>query len=729
MKIYNKVQYNEELGKFKLLSGTGGVGSIFTTKFNNYVLIKSNSTWGFIENANNKITEIINSGGNFEKDNYIVLRDMGLNVVKDIRFIDFLKTKKNELEQIKILLEVPTLNLSESNYIEWDNRGQNHLPHPSAIRRSIAQGNDNSEFSFTIQGINFPSWFMNKKGELKKVNEWRNEWEKKCNRDEKNQFAPPKEFIERSNNGKIKYSLLTQNNLMLICPNGHLSDVPWSKYLTWFLEYKVAESDCKNLFTYDDCCANPKLKWTENKSRSLGFESVFIHCENESCQRSGKSNVYTEKVNLRGIMGLAPLCIGEKPWEGNNIQERCYKHQSGKRIDNREQMKFVLATANNVYYANVESSLYIPFIDEHAHLRKAVNTFEEKFKAECIDDDGNEEQSRLEYFNSLNSRALTRTLGLNDDENIKSFKTLISNEQLAFEGDIDLKFRNDEFSFFVNHESFSKKGLTFDSLDKSEELSKYFKDIKIVEELQVTSTQLEFSRVQPPYMTEDRDGNIKPNKPSQKVYKEDTFVLPAIQASGEGVFFEFDQVKINRWIESLEDDFKNRFSAIFSTELSNEDQGYPLRNRAKKDNFKLYLIHSFAHAFIRELEFSCGYPSASIRERLYISNDGELTMQGFLIYTTEGAEGSMGGIITQCGTTEKVLILIKSAMKRAFDCTSDPLCWESDKQGVFDLNRAACFSCSLLSETSCEMMNLSLDRRVLVDEVNGFFKDMISNNQ
>tara|TARA_B100000674_G_scaffold415888_1_gene365306 strand:- start:429 stop:2588 length:2160 start_codon:yes stop_codon:yes gene_type:complete len=717
MKIYNTAQYNEELGKFKLLSGTGGVGSIFTSKFNNYVLIKSNSNWGFIVNANNKIEETLNVGGNIENNNFLSLRNMGLQIVNDKRFLNFLKEKNNDLVALKALLEIPTLNLSEKNYIEWENRGQAHLLHPSAVRRAIQQGNDTNEYSFSIDGLNFPSWFMNQKGELKKVNGWKKDWNQKVKDKEKSNFAPPKEFIKRNENGRIYSKNLTQNNLMLICPNGHLSDVPWSKYLTWFTRAdKSSDPECKKLFTeYNDCCDNPQLKWTENKSRSLGFESVFVHCEN--C-RTGKSDIYTEKVNLRGIMGLSPYCIGEKPWEGNNIREDCKEYKNGERTNKSEQMKFVLATANNVYYANVESSLFLPEIDEYADLREAEKTFLQRFEDEAEDD-----ESLIDFFNGLSDRVIQRVLALNNDNDKLRFQEIISKSNETFGGDIDLKFRHDEFKFFSDREDFNQDGLVFKNLELNENSNEYFKTIKIVEDLKVTSTQLEFSRVQPPFMVEDNAGNIIPNKPSQKVYKEGTHVLPAIQALGEGVFFEFDNNKINDWIISLDEDFKQRFSPIFNAELNNEDQGYPQRNRAKNDNYKLYLIHSFAHAFIRELEFSCGYPSASIRERLYVSNDETLTMQGFLLYTTEGAEGSMGGIITQCGTSEKVMELVKKAMVRAFECTSDPLCWEADKQGVFDLNRAACFSCSLLSETSCEMMNLSLDRQVLVNEENGYFKN------
>lgn len=69
-------------------------------------------------------------------------------------------------------------------------------------------------------------------------------------------------------------------------------------------------------------------------------------------------------------------------------------------------------------------------------------------------------------------------------------------------------------------------------------------------------------------------------------------------------------------------------------------------------------------------------------------------------------------------------IIIK-CLNRSIECSSDPLCWESDGQGLFDLNLASCFSCSLVSETACEEWNLGLDRRSLVDEEFGFFKELL----
>jgi hypothetical protein len=127
---------------------------------------------------------------------------------------------------------------------------------------------------------------------------------------------------------------------------------------------------------------------------------------------------------------------------------------------------------------------------------------------------------------------------------------------------------------------------------------------------------------------------------------------------------------------------------------------------------------------MRQLEFACGYPTASLKERLYISSEGKDFMVGTLIYTTDGSEGSMGGLVSQASDIN-IENLVKNALKRGIDCSSDPLCWESDGQGLFGFNLASCFSCSLVSETACESMNLGLDRRILVDQDFGYFKDLI----
>lgn len=157
---------------------------------------------------------------------------------------------------------------------------------------------------------------------------------------------------------------------------------------------------------------------------------------------------------------------------------------------------------------------------------------------------------------------------------------------------------------------------------------------------------------------------------------------------------------------------KNRYASETSHEAIYDN----LYQKMERGGYaKFYLLHTFSHIILKELEFSCGYPTASLKERLYFSE----RMCGVLIYTADGAEGSMGGLVWQ-GQPKLIEKIIISALERALNCSSDPICWEGDERP----NYAACFSCAMVSETSCEERNLGLDRRALVDDQFGFFKDL-----
>lgn len=271
----------------------------------------------------------------------------------------------------------------------------------------------------------------------------------------------------------------------------------------------------------------------------------------------------------------------------------------------------------------------------------------------------------------------------------------------------------------------------FQDIDLQTELKPFFAKIQQVEELKVTNIQFDFTRVKPKErivrLNEKGEKIVEEASTGQNTFsikKDELFVLPANETYGEGLFFQFNNEAIDKWLENNSEQLYNRFSKFLNREVNLKEQGAGLKQKIKNNGIKHFLIHSFAHLMMRELEFSCGYPTASLKERLYISNTPRKVMSGILIYTSEGSEGSMGGLVSQ-GESEKILEIIKRGLERSINCSSDPLCWESDGQGVFDLNLSACFSCSLVAETACEEMNLGLDRRVLVDEVFGFFKELV----
>lgn len=777
MKILKLHQYNQGIGKYKLLSSTAGVGSIITTKVGSYVLISDINKWKYIQSLNLKIKSI-REGISDERQIYSQttqeINDRGLLLIDDLRFVHFIKSEK-ELQNLVCLIGIPQMALNEIfNTVNWTTKINNQTKpaHPIAIALDRLNLNYKNEYStYQIQGTHFPKWFKNEKGELKELFEWEKLWLSRGNA--KSNFAPPRDanapindlkgnqIIKKytdSDNQKQQiplYKELSQTNLILICPNGHLSDMPWSRFLTWKTlkeTFQLNKDDNgENVFELEPCCSNPNLIWTESKTKSEGYGSIFIHCESCGTGDGGRENGKKKndfktfpKINLEGINNLQPNCKGQKPWEIELTNpesipfEKCYVR--GEQQNGREKMQVSLVTANNVYYANGFSSLFIPMHlaeDISKELLDALEILEERYEKRNT----NNPILKEDYWSNK--------VADDFDEFLSDNAILVSSDKQQFESSlkalflsIDKEQSNDpyeeyrwqEYRCFSHNSSISdteeNKGLNFQDIDLPTELKSFLTKIQQVEELKVTNIQFDFTRVKAKErivrLNEQGEKVVEEASTGQNTFsikKDELFVLPANETYGEGLFFQFNDDAIDKWIEDYSEQLNDRFSKFLNKEIDTKEQGAGIKQKIKNNGIKHFLIHSFSHLMMRELEFSCGYPTASLKERLYISTNPEKQMSGVLIYTAEGSEGSMGGLVSQ-GEPERILEIIKKGIERSINCSSDPLCWESDGQGIFDLNLSACFSCSLVAETACEEMNLGLDRRVLVDEDFGYFKSI-----
>ena len=124
--------------------------------------------------------------------------------------------------------------------------------------------------------------------------------------------------------------------------------------------------------------------------------------------------------------------------------------------------------------------------------------------------------------------------------------------------------------------------------------------------------------------------------------------------------------------------------------------------------------HTLAHRLINALAIDSGYSSAAVRERVFVDIDddsGDAT-GGVLLYTAQpGGDGTLGGLIALVPQFENVL---DAAFRDLDSCSNDPLCGE-EEYAAGKHNGAACYSCALISETSCEHRNMHLDRNLLLD--------------
>ncbi|HXB05786.1 MAG TPA: DUF1998 domain-containing protein [Puia sp.] len=709
--ISNQNQYNQGISRYKLLSTNAGVGAIVTSEAGTYVLISDINKWNFISAANVRISDIRNNPARSAENWYDdaereLYGNLGIELVKDLRFIEFLKLDKG-LTDLLCLAAIPHLSLNEST-------NRINLANNPTIKRLKDRGIDKKEEDLTVPGTHFPKWFRNDAGEFKPIKAWREQWRKAGLQSWL--FAPPRDSKNKRE--------LTQTNLTLICENGHLSDIPWERYLRWCSQPGGGNGDGSDIFyNMDRCCDRPALKWSESKNRSEGYGSIFLECTNCG-MGSGKPG--QPKVNLQGINNLHPYCPGHKPWEmslDDGTDDTPYDQGCSRPSGERTTMQVALATGNNIYFANTFSSVYVPqelVTGISDDLDRVLKVFEARYASVKRAD-----KTRADWAKRKIDAEELNVLGIDQpdmDELVERTRSIFIagpvRQILADTDDLHERYREQEYKVFTQN-STGKDGLIFHDIRLSPRLATYFTRIKRIDELKVTSVQLDLTRVRPKERLRGPDGKIiqEYGKNVFSVPVSEVFILPAIENRGEGIFFQFSEDRIARWMDRYNARLTDRIAKLLP--IPGNFNGKSLRQKIARGGPKFLLIHTFSHLIMRELEFTCGYPTASLKERLYISPN----MEGVMIFTAEGSEGSMGGLIWQAEAARMEELLV-NALERALDCSADPLCWEIDSQGVFNLNLAACFSCALVAETACEERNLGLDRKLLIDAELGFFKEI-----
>lgn len=724
MEIKTDRQYNISSSKYKMLSSTSGVGSVVTTKWGGFIMPLNINNWEFVK----KLTDSVRDPARTQFSNLDHEKVTGVEIVDDRRFISFLQAKKDFIN-LRCFAAIPHVGLDQYNQVQYDEHPLYQAYGPF------------DEKLYYIPAVDFPKWFISSKSELKTINEWYNIWRTETftrdgrqlhhNDGRQEYFAPPRDphgitkrkFYNSRLNDPYIYKPLTPVPLVLICKNGHISDIPWYKFFCAKLDgRRLDDENGFDLFNYqcDNHCNghDHSLKWIVNRNQSESWGTL-------KCEHCGST------VSLAGIMNIKPFCRGEKPWEPVPNQNWVPTHEQCTSGGQRSIMQVAMVTSNSIYYALSQSSLYVPIEwttqnrvtlqgDAYDELQELNRIFARRVGT-------NPDLTRDVFINNFDiaAHADGQAYTITDDE-----VNAIRNEFLGITNEIDIvkTYRLEEYNVFINHDHTPTVDTKFEfndinlNLMDNQCLSEKFLKIKQVPMLTITSTQLGFSRVKMPSPRIEQGRVVYPNDEIRPIYSgniNDVYVLPANQVYGEGLFFAFDNDRISQWasqayhINNNDQDLEQYYTANLEPgsmgEFLSSEMG--IYGRAK-----FYLLHTFSHLIMKELEFSCGYPTASLSERLYYSDE----MCGVLIYTADGAEGSMGGLVWQ-GQPNVINKIILSALERAKDCSSDPMCWENSD----GLNKAACFSCAMVSETSCEHGNMGLDRRALVDEVFGFFRDLL----
>jgi hypothetical protein len=297
----------------------------------------------------------------------------------------------------------------------------------------------------------------------------------------------------------------------------------------------------------------------------------------------------------------------------------------------------------------------------------------------------------------------------------------IANEGDVDGSDVETRFRRQEYNMLVGAAEFEELILRPAELKNyAESFTQFFDHVTLVHKLRETRALSGFTRVFADVgrSLADLQSMLWRRPPEEKW-------LPAYVVYGEGIFFSLNELRLREWEKSTE--VQARVQSLVARYASTR-QFRQLRPRPQI-GARFVLAHTLAHLLINRLTFECGYSSASLRERLYVSTHPTASMAGILIYTAAGdADGTLGGLV-RMGKSGRIEALLERALANAEWCSADPVCMEmgqSGGQGPDSLNLAACHGCSLVPETACEEFNRLLDRGLLIGTADcpsiGYFK-------
>lgn len=519
-----------------------------------------------------------------------------------------------------------------------------------------------------IEAEYFPKWFYcNNCKSFKHISEWYKSWQfalSNINPDEITEsFQEPKCnvcYLRGRNDAKNKQYkshfnsnlCLEQVRFIMTAPNGKIKDLPWDRW-NGAIKGSKDEEGGKIKLDYDElCCDNQDLEYKKSDTFE-DYTGIRIKCRN--CKKEN---------SLSGLFGLKIRAEKEE-----NI---FYKP--------------VLRSSNSVYYPIIFNSLFIP-------------TPQNELSSEQIND-----------INTLNKFGVSiAEISAKTSVPVCDIARLLNIETKQII-ETESEYRLKEYDYILSDLTVSSDNNFIGEKVIADNLTSYFiKSLVKIKRLKMTSVQTGYTR-QEPY---DKDDFLQIGTPLKVQYTSSkantTEILPAIESFGEGVFIEFDQKALENWYSKNQVQIDKRVKTIIDNRSKNEIQN----NKSFKSNYhnaKFILIHTFSHLLIKEFEFLCGYPATSLSERLYVDTD----MQGLLIYTIAGSEGSYGGLVSQA-TGERFEKLVRFAILRASDCASDPVCYNSEGQGIAGQNLAACYCCALLPENSCEEFNCNLDRALIID--------------
>lgn len=489
---------------------------------------------------------------------------------------------------------------------------------------------------------------------------------------------------------------LVPERFIVISSDGDIDDIP-------VIQLLLGEDAERWLNDSEFRKKNPIVR--NNHSATSALSGISYKCEAKGTRFNMAELFQGSNPDYSLERAYGNYCPGTQPWLAR-------KREGGTplKTDTRKNVQIVQAGGTNVWIPKIVSSIFIP--------KEVTYTEDEKGFLEDF--------QKKSLLRDLLSNGSLPSIAKRYKLSVDTIQKLVKDLEEGDEPDKDVteeEYRFEEYkklSSGFGSDSSELYAISQDTSKYDPFIRKYFSRISLVKRIKETRALVGFYRGESDSMLDDE--TLK-----ARLSREKTKWLPAVQVMGEGVFLTFNQETINEWVQ--ENDFIRKRAKKLNDHVAS------LSSHPLEITPKYLLIHTFAHILINEMSKECGYGSSSLRERIYCSDSEDTPMCGFLIYTTSGSsEGSLGGLVRE-GSHGYLEPMIQNALAKAGWCSSDPVCIESEGQGNDSCNLAACYSCVLLPETSCEVNNKFLDRVMLIGkptdqklQKTGFFSELMNDD-
>lgn len=509
-----------------------------------------------------------------------------------------------------------------------------------------------------------------------------------------------------------------------ICASGHLSEFPWKEWI-----------GCQ-------CNGEEGLRLTDRGGSEL--RSIRVACETCAAGSTGRKGRSLSGSTGRPTPGkqnqfqqAGITCPGDRPWLGQGANEsQCSSPLVG-----------ALINQTNLYFPRTIAAIGLPDLrpqsDAVRRLRTEVENDPMIAAVKSVWRYGPDQHSMAAAM--IESSLRKRCVPFGEGEVEATLDVIFDPAAAALpsesitpsspESEL-LTFRRAEFNVIrsqVNDPEHIPDLRVIPSIVPVD-LAPWFQKVNMVERLKETRVFYGFDRLDQPNqdslvgMPDTAMHQLFRYPPAQPMDR----WLPAVETFGEGIYIELNEERVSGWQIEQADWLERRLDEGFIMRLAGEFKTLPPLPPADRSWASRYLlVHTLAHVLINQLVYECGYGTASLRERLYVSSDKKAPMAGILIYTAAGdSEGTLGGLV-RLGRPDRLGPVVRRALSRASWCSADPVCSEHlGGQGSRLANLAACHACVLLPETSCETINQGLDRAMLVgvpsDRQRGFFSALIN---